>query len=63
MVKMRKSLTSWGASKGIVIPDFWLDGIEILHGERPTKVDLEIEDDRIIITPVFEGGEKAINKN
>lgn len=62
MVKIRKSLTSWGASKGIVIPDFWLDSIEILHGERPTKIDLDIEDDRITITPVLEGG-KTINKN
>jgi len=62
MVKIRKSLTSWGASKGIVIPDFWLDGVEILRGERPTRVDLDIEDERIIITPVLEGGE-TINNN
>ena len=54
MTKIRKPLIRSGGSRVIVVPDFWLQALERTHGTIPEKMELELNDEEIRITPVWE---------
>ncbi len=53
MTKIRKPLMKSGGSRVIVIPDFWLRALERVHGTMPKKMELELNDETIIVRPVY----------
>jgi len=55
MTKIRKRLTKSGGSRVIVIPDFWLRTLEREYGTIPEEVELELNDGKIIVRPVYDG--------
>ena len=55
MTKMRKRLTKSGGSRVIVIPNFWLRALEREHGTMPEEMELELNDGKIIVRPVYDG--------
>jgi len=54
MTKIRKPLIKSGGSRVIVIPDFWLRSLERVHGSIPKEMELELNDETIIVRPVWE---------
>ncbi len=56
LTKMRKPLGRSGGSRMIIIPDFWLRSLERTHGKLPEEMELELNDETIIVRPVYENG-------
>lgn len=56
MTKIRKPLMKSGGSRVIVIPDFWLQSLKHEHGTIPKYMELELNDEMIIVRPVYDGG-------
>ncbi len=54
MTKIRKRLTKSGGSRVVVIPDFWLQNIKREHGAIPKWMELELNDETIIVRPMWE---------
>jgi len=54
MTKIRKTLMKSGGSRVVIIPDFWLQSLKRTHGSIPREMDLEINDDTIIVRPVYD---------
>ena len=55
MTKMIKRLSKSGGSRVIVIPDFWLRALERTHGTIPEEMELELNDRKIVVRPVYDG--------
>jgi len=51
---IEKKLINLGGTKAVILPKAWYTGLSKLHGKKLTKVNLDVNNDTITITPNWE---------
>ena len=57
MTKLTKPVIRSGGSRVVVIPDSWLRALEDVHGTILKEMELDLNDEEIRITPIWENEE------